>query len=407
MFLKFLISIIIFLSFCFSTEAQEITIVSVRANGQGLTQSSAVKDAILEAVAQVTGQRLESKSTATEKSLESTKSGNQYEAEFSRRVESLIRGVVKNSNTLSVDFDKAAGQYKAVVQVGVATLSKSPQLARPKIAIVPGRSKFNLDSDGSLIDALIDAITNTIVPSRKFAVLERTENQAIQREFLVASSSSAAIEESVRLQSTLTADFLLIINITDIKKIIANGGDRIVLKANIKLIDYSTGQVRYSLSRMIAGSLLANQTEKLVAQRLGRLLGNEMMEYGFPSTVVGIDGKYLTVDAGNSKFQKGDNVGIFLIGSDFEDPNTGESLGGSQREIAKGVIEITAERVSVVIATSGLSELGNLLKTSAGGKLPKLIVRFDEGASSSLDKNSSPKSHNGTLGDDKRKDNDW
>ena len=407
MFLKFLISIVIFLSFCFSTEAQEITIVSVRANGQGLTQSSAVKDAILEAVAQVTGQRLESKSTATEKSLESTKSGNQYEAESSRRVESLIRGVVKNSNTLSVDFDKAAGQYKAVVQVEVATLSKSPQLARPKIAIVPGRSKFNLDSDGSLIDALIDAITNTIVPSRKFAVLERTENQAIQREFLVASSSSAAIEESVRLQSTLTADFLLIINITDIKKIIANGSDRIVLKANIKLIDYSTGQVRYSLSRMIAGSLLANQTEKLVAQRLGRLLGNEMMEYGFPSTVVGIDGKYLTVDAGNSKFQKGDNVGIFLIGSDFEDPNTGESLGGSQREIAKGVIEITAERVSVVIATSGLSELGNLLKASTGGKLPKLIVRFDEGASSSLDKNSSPKSHNGTLGDDKRKDNDW
>jgi len=259
-------------------------------------------------------------------------------------------------------------------------------------------------SDGSLIDALIDAITNTIVPSRKFAVLERTENQAIQREYLIASSGSAAIEESVRLQSTLAADFLLIINITDIKKNTANGGDRIVLKANIKLLDYSTGQVRYSLSRMVPGSLVANQTEKLVAQRLGRLLANEMMEYGFPSTVVGIDGKYLTVDAGNSKFQKGDNVGIFLIGSDFEDPNTGESLGGSQREIAKGVIETTAERVSVVIATSGLSDLGNLLKASTGGKLPKLIVRFEEGASSSLDKTSSPDS---TFGYDKRKNNDW
>lgn len=364
---------------CFSATGQEIKIVSVRSSGHGSTQSLAVKDAILEAVAQVTGQRISLKATATEKSFESTKRGNEYEAEYARKVDSVIRGVVKNSSTLSVDFDTAAGQYKAVVDVGVATLARSPQLARPKIAIVPGRSKFNYGPYANLIEGLTDGLTNIIVPSQKFAVLDRVENQAVQKELLVASTSNAAIEEAVRLQSTVSADLLLVMNITDIKKIDTNVGDRIILKANVKLLDYSTGQVRYSLSRGVTGILVGNQTEKLVGQRLGKVLGVEMMEYGFPSTVVGIDGKYLTIDAGNSKFQPGDKVRIFFRGPDLEDPNTGESLGGSQREVAQGVVETTAERVSVVVATSGRSELENLQVSSIGGNLPKLIVRFDDG----------------------------
>jgi len=392
---------------CFSARGQDIKIVSVRSSGHGSTQSLAVKDAILEAVAQVTGQRISSKATATEKSFESTKRGNEYEAEYARKVDSVIRGVVKNSSTLSVDFDTAAGQFKAVVDVGVATLVRSPQLARPKIAIVPGRSKFNYGPYENLIEGLTDGLTNIIVPSQKFAVLDRVENQAVKKEFLVASTSNAATEEAVRLQSTVSADFLLVINITDIRKIDTNVGDRITLKANIKILDYSTGQVRYSLSRGVTGILVGNQTEKLVGQRLGKVLGVEMMEYGFPSTVVGIDGKYLTIDAGNSKFQPGDKVRIFSRGPDLEDPNTGESLGGSQREVALGVVETTAERVSVVVAISGRSELENLQVSSIGGKLPKLIVRFDEvvlGNSSTVQPPSAPI---GSAGDSKRHDNDW
>lgn len=330
--------------------AQDVVLVLVRSYGQGATEAAAVKDAIVQAVGQVSGERLAAATSVTTSSIEQTGRPAQYSASVAQQIDSLIRGVVKSSNTVSVERDGNGG-YRATVDVRVASLRRSAQLERVKLAVVASRQPLPAALEGAgpeFMRALTNGLSDRLVASRKFAVLDRHEQEAVEREFAMIRSGRTGVEETVRLQSAAAAEFLVVVSVTDLTvsdKL--TGGTRARATVRAQLLDYGSGQVRQAVSSVGVktvrpGMLGAFGTE------LGARLAHQFVESIFPARVIGADGLALTVSAGESQFRRGDAVRVFRRGAALKDPDTGESLGYAEHLVGSGQVEDTTDRVSVV-----------------------------------------------------------
>ena len=400
LFAVYAVAFLIYINFSY-VYSQNVQIVSVQGMGQGRTESDAIKDAVLQGIAQVTGQRMQSTESARESSTESNNGKNSYTADYQRKLDAYIRGVAKSYRVISVSNDSSAGLYKAVVEVFVPKYQKSSQLDRFRVAVVAGKIANNVtNQDGDLLSELVSAASEVIVKSHKFALLDRTDNEHVQNEFSKINSDQSAIEESVRLNVKASADFLVIITLVKSSRSSSPVGDRISVTGRIQLLDYASGQTRYLSSRSI--SAVANNSNSAIRiyGRLANLLASQMMEYGFPSEVIGRSGDMITVDAGAIRFSKDDIVGIYRKAPDVKDSHTNERISGGEELVAKGVVTNANERISMVKIIEG----GSRVSFSGTKSQGSYIVRFDSRVGQNLDENSSVTSGNNK---NNKSDDDW
>ncbi len=338
--------------------AQEVVIVTVRSFGQGMTEAAAIKDGIVEAVGRVSGERISSQSTTQTSSSESTLGTSEHSANYQQRIDSMIRGVVKSSRTLSVSRDPVAGLYKAELEVSVATFKKSEQLKRIKLALVTGSQVLPraLGAESpAFLQALVNGLSDKLVTAQKFAVLDRQQRDAAQKEFSRITSGGTPVENYVRLQSTEVADFLLVIDVSDYlpsKSIL--GSERAKASARAMVYDYSSGQIRQSVTAT-AQRILRDGTSGPLAYQLGSELAEKIIDNVFPARVIAIDDGNLIINAGLGQFEIGDPVYLSRQGKSLRDPYTQENLGSLETPVAHGVIIMVMPKVSVVqlVANAG------------------------------------------------------
>jgi hypothetical protein len=334
----------------FGAGAQEIVIVKVRAHGQGATEAAAVKDAIVTAVGQVSGERITAASTLRMQSSESTTGKSEHSYTSDARVDSYIRGVVKGSRNISIGKSEE-GIYKAEVEVDVATFRHSQQLERVRLAVVMGSRPLpaSVGSEARRFAAsLLDGMADKLVMSGKFAVLDRRQQEQTQREFDRIASGSTSIEERVRIQSSVPADFLVVLEVSDLswsKSLLDS--DRARIRARAIVYDYTSGQIRQAvntnLSRLVKdGSLMG------LAHQAGGGLAEQILENVFPARVVGYQSELLVINSGNGQFEVGDRVRIFRQGEALVDPYTKERLGNSETPVSEGTIDTVLPRISFV-----------------------------------------------------------
>jgi len=345
--------------------AQEVVVVSVRAHGQGTTEAAAVKDAIVTAVGQVSGERIAASSTLQMQSRESNAGVSEHGYTSDARIDSFIRGVVKSSRTLSVGKD-GEGIYKAEVEVGVATFRHSPQLDRIRLAVVMGgRPLPNVGSDATRFAmSLVDGASDKLVTSGRFAVLDRRQEELAQREFDRIAAGRTGVEEQVRMRSSVPADFLVVVEAVDLTRSkSALGSDRAQLRARAVVYDYTSGQLRRAIKANVTrivkdGSLVP------LAYGTGAALAEQLVENVFPARVVAYESDLLVINSGNGQFQAGDHVQIFRAGEALVDPYTKEALGRVEKSIASGVVETVLPRVSLVRAPGVRQEVPDLRSVS-------------------------------------------
>ncbi|MGI4720787.1 MAG: CsgG/HfaB family protein [Janthinobacterium lividum] len=359
--------------------AQDVVLVPVRSYGYGPSEAAAVKDAIVQAVGQVSGERLAAATTVTTSSLEQSGRPAQHSAAIAQRIDSLIRGVVKSSNTVSVERE-GDGSYRATVDVRVASLRRSAQLERVRLAVVAGAQQAPAalgEAAPEFMRALLDGLSDRLVASRKFAVLDRQEQAAVEREFAHIRSGRTGVEDYVRLQSAAAADFLVVVSVSHLSasdKLL--GGARARATVRAQLLDYGSGQVRQAVSANGVKTLRPGALQAFGAE-LGARLAHQFVDSVFPARVIGVDGESLTVSAGESQFQRGDAVRVLRRGAALKDPDTGESLGYAEVPVGTGKVEETGARVSVVRLAGAQLEPGSLRKQT-------YIVRKEAAAPSAL-----------------------
>ena len=334
-----------------AAHAQSIVIVTVVSHGQGLTEAAAIKDAVVEAVGRVSGERIQAQTVTQTKSLESTSGASEHSASHQQRIDSLIRGVVKSSRALNVTRDPVAGLFKAEVEVGVASLRQSEQLQRVKLAVVMGSQGLPraLNNDrGAFSQALLNGASDQLVGSRKFAVLDRQQQGAAQSEFSRITSGGAPVENYVRMQSGAIADFLIVIDVSDYAPAQSVlGSERAKASARAVVYDYSSGQVRQAVTASASRVLRDGSTAGLGTQ-LGADLAEQIIDNVFPARVIAFENGHPVINAGFGQFDVGDPVELMRQGSALRDPYTKESLGYTETPVARGTIEMVMPKTAVI-----------------------------------------------------------
>jgi hypothetical protein len=337
--------------------SQEVVVVPVRSYGQGLTEAAAVKDAIVQAVGQVTGERISASTAVSTRDAESSR-GSEHSASIESTIDSIIRGVVRSSQTISVDRDAVTALYRAAVDVRVASFRKSAQLNRVRLAVVAGNQPLPQSLTGyeqEFVQALLNGLSDQLVASRKFAVLDRREQAAVQAEYSHIRAGKTGVEDFVRLQSAAAADFLVIANVQSFSVgQSAIGSIRAKASARAVVLDYTSGQVRQAVTGTAVKNIKSDSLSP-IARQIGANLAQQIIDNAFPAKVIGIEGNAMTVSAGASQFQVGDSVQIYQHGRALKDPDTGESLGFSEIPVAKATVAHVTPYITVVRAGGATS----------------------------------------------------
>ena len=316
--------------------AQQVGVVSVTASGFGKSEAEALTDAVINGIAQVNGEAIASTMRMAKNSASSataaTSSKRTIEEDISRRTQ----GVVKSWQKVSVQTS-GPGDFTATAFVSVAVLNRSEQLKRLKLAVVTSKK-----GDPAYEATLAAEVVQNMTTSRKFAIMDRKNNDAIGEQLSRIRGGGGAIEDKVRLTAEVAPDFLAVVTAAPL-----NGRDgKFSVVGTLDIIDYSTRQVKFSERRsfpMRPGDDSANR-RRLAA--LGKALSMAVIQDIYPPVILAFDEGQITIGQGSDFFSVGDKLIVKKIGDRLRDPYTGEFLGNAQSDIGTAEVNFVDSRIT-------------------------------------------------------------
>lgn len=330
---KLLLLILLFAAI--NSNAAQIAVVSVTASGIGQNEPEAISNAVKNGIAQVNGESVAS-SIKIKKSVQSNSNSNtQSSRTIESELENKTKGVVKSWKKISLVNSNQSVIATVLVQVYV--LQKSEQLKRTKIAVV----SHQLKTDETTL-YLIDGLINSLTSSRKFAVIDRKNNDAINAELNNLKNNSNNLEDQVRVGANVAPDFIAIAD----SKMMQDKNNQIIIEATLEVVDYSTRQVKFSEKK--TSKLKTNDQANLVKQTnlLGRQLSRVIIDTLYPPLVIGAFEDEVTISQGSDFFSIGDKCVIKERRNALRDPNTKEFLGYETVDIGNAEIVYSDKRLS-------------------------------------------------------------
>lgn len=355
----FFVTLSTFVAFGFS----QIETVSVNSKGYGDGPESALNSALTQAIGQVNGRSIDSDTllTTTEKtSTKNDESDYLSSRDFKESIKSKTKGVVESYSILSNAKDDS-GLWVAEITAQIARFKTSKSANRKRIAVIDliGRQGCCLTVEGELNPDVAayevsSAISNFLVQSRKFTVLDRSfQGFAETERNTLKTSENMPVKEIAKLGQELFADMILVGNLNSIRLQKAqrkmNTSDRVLeylagnIATNIRIIDTATGQIKFSSSlRMNPKDLDLNLGSDIftISKKVGERVGFTVLNAIYPIQVTGVTEKIVVdLNTGGDVVSVGQVFDLMLLGEKIKDAYTKESLG--KRETKIGTVEIT------------------------------------------------------------------
>ena len=355
----FFVTLSTFVAFGFS----QIETVSVNSKGYGDGPESALNSALTQAIGQVNGRSIDSDSllTTTEKtSTKNDESDYLSSRDFKESIKSKTKGVVESYSILSNAKDDS-GLWVAEITAQIARFKTSKSANRKRIAVIDliGRQGCCLTVEGALNPDVAayevsSAISNFLVQSRKFTVLDRSfQGFAETERNTLKTSENMPVKELAKLGQELFADMILVGNLNSIRLKKAqrkmSTSDRVLeylagnIATNIRIIDTATGQIKFSSSlRMNPKDLDLNLGSDIftISKKVGERVGFTVLNAIYPIQVTGVTEKIVVdLNTGGDVVSVGQVFDLMLLGEKIKDAYTKESLG--KRETKIGTVEIT------------------------------------------------------------------
>ena len=355
----FFVTLSTFVAFGFS----QIETVSVNSKGYGDGPESALNSALTQAIGQVNGRSIDSDSLLTTTEKSSTKNDESdylSSRDFKESIKSKTKGVVESYSILSNAKDDS-GLWVAEITAQIARFKTSKSANRKRIAVIDliGRQGCCLTVEGELNPGVAayevsSAISNFLVQSRKFTVLDRSfQGFAETERNTLKTSENMPVKELAKLGQELFADMILVGNLNSIRLQKAqrkmNTSDRVLeylagnIATNIRIIDTATGQIKFSSSlRMNPKDLDLNLGSDIftISKKVGELVGFTVLNAIYPIQVTGVTEKIVVdLNTGGDVVSVGQVFDLMLLGEKIKDAYTKESLG--KRETKIGTVEIT------------------------------------------------------------------
>jgi TolB-like protein len=357
--------------------------VAIEAEGVGPTRDMAVSKALISAVEQATGVTIDATQLSSMVAA-STVSGNTMQTDVVRATKDQIAriagGRVSSYDIVSVSAAPEGGLLAHVrAQIEVFHAKGLGNENRRRIAV----AYFVTDTQSSAEQSLLhDKLVQFLTQSRRFAVVDRSDDKVYEEEMAIVTGTDAAPAERTRAGQVLGADYVVTGHLmvqpaktvgspeTSTQHTLELTGEVITnttpstlrtipgaVSTDFKVIEIATRQVKFADHVELSGAGLGALAEK-VANRITTAI--------YPPRLIDIsDPTALIINQGGAGINAGQRFRVMQEGRELTDPYTHESLGKKEAEV--GTIEVTSVGDKVTYA--------KLVSGAVSGEPESLVLR--------------------------------
>ena len=191
----------------------KVEIVNVEVEGFGSSKKAAIDSALVEAVSQVNGAEIASKTKRQLTEVVNDEDVKSSEA-FNQEVSTITNGLIKNWKILSESLE--GNNHLVKLSVNISKFKKSVQTDRLRLAVVPFRAadSVKVNQTVSKFEGAITAqLENYLTQTRRFALIDRSflDEQTKELNLIAAGSrTSMSVDEIVKLGNRLGTDYLIV-----------------------------------------------------------------------------------------------------------------------------------------------------------------------------------------------------
>ena len=325
----------------------KVEIVNVEVEGLGTSKKAAIDSALVEAVSQVNGAEIASKTKRQLTEVVNDEDVKSSEA-FNQEVSTITNGLIKNWKIL---YESLEGNNHLVkLSVNISKFKKSVQSDRLRLAVVPFRAadSVKVNQTVSKFEGAITAqLENYLTQTRRFAIIDRSFLDEQTKELdLIASGSrtSMSVDEIVKLGNRLGTDYLVVGRIEKANSVISEKKSKVsdtvkkyltsTARITLRLIDVATTQIKFADTyEKKAGVSIEKLADKLAIE-----IGKIVLGSVYPIRIVNASSSQVVLGQGGKTLKSGDFFKVYQLGKKLIDPYTKESLGREEIEVA--VIQI-------------------------------------------------------------------
>ena len=352
--------------------------VKTTASGLGRSAGEAMAEAMKLALLQVNGAVIDAQSVTARYGLDV--SLNQDSASlranaFAELVRQKSGGVILSLRVVELEEPGAntPGRYKATIEAEIAKFKPSADMQKIKVVVGPitfDQARLPM-GDGfvgasEVAAALRQRISDALVQTGRFAVLDRELSPEISRELDMISSGQAPSAELAKLSQAASADLVWSARVGSFAY---NRHARQLRSSERELVHYSGGWalsqklVNVATRQLTASDSLrgtAPQTEpttlgagidgaKVMADMQEAAAGavvQSLLQRMFPITVVARDGTNVVLSQGGQAVKEGTRYQVVAMGGELKDPQTGQSLGRTETPCCVLVVDRVSANLS-------------------------------------------------------------
>ena len=432
--------------------------VSVFVTGIGATPGAAVNEALKSAIAQVNGVRIESnsaqvnvfaQSTAT-LDIETSQGSDTAKASaiiqgnaFAETIVAQSQGLVSSFRVIKIIQPKRENKnYTIEIEAKIAKFEAPADAGKIRIVVAPLRSKTKtFDIGGRAVSAneilssiqhqLIDALSQT----GRFTVLDRQFEEELQNELNMINSGQTTNNDFAKLGQALGADLVWVgivnnlgysknvrkIETSDRNLVSYSGGwsvsQRMINLATRQILQSNTlhGKPLSIAPTTLGTGFNENETLKSMQNEIVKKAVAAIISQTFPISIVRIDGNNVVLSQGGQAVSEKSRYMVYLLGEEFKDPQTGQSLGREEKVCCEVLINRVTPNLSYGVleniqidlskATTGALQIRELLPVKSQRQVTEKKKEPTKTADiAGKPKTKAPKAASSST---KAKDDDW
>jgi len=335
--------------------------VRVNAEGQGKSRREAVAAALVSAVEQVSGVKIEG-SSSLHQELSSSSTAESKSVELNELQQMAVKrqtgGIVKNYDVVGVDPEGDGFVARLNVSIERYTPPGLPTEDRRRIVVAqPGNLSSLAPSE---VAVLRDALDSYLVQTRRFAVLDRENDAAYHSEMEMLKSPDVAVSETARIGQVIGTDYVLLTKVRQLESttrdaVLPITGQRVTRQstrstAEFSIVEIATRQVKW------AGQLTGETTgdRDAALRTLASQIGEKIVSDIYPLRVVNVLGpNSVVLNQGADTIKVGQTYSANVLGNMAFDPYTKEPLGRVETPVGTVRISRVDPKLSYGDLTSG------------------------------------------------------
>lgn len=344
---------------------------TVEVNGVASDESSAINNALIEAISQINGAKIAAE-VKTSLSQVSTEEGADVKKTFDKNVSKITNGLVKSYQILSSDND--GNLFKVKLAVQVSKFKKSIQTKRLRLAVVPFKASNTLkitDVAKKFEGALTSQLENYLTQTRRFALVDRSfiNEQTKELNFIAGGAkTSMSNEEIVKLGNRIGTDYIIVGRIEKANMYIKEKKSKVsdtikkTLTSNaritLRIIDVATTQIKFADTY----EKTLNTSIVKVADNLALTIGDVILGSIYPIRIINASSSQVTLGQGGKTMANGDLFKVYQLGKKMKDAYTGESLGREEIEVAVIKVKTIKPKTAEAEIIESIIELSDAIK---------------------------------------------